>query len=100
MERVGLEPTTRRIMRSTATCTMRPRCTDGTSYRTDGTRRAGLTEASVHEPVHDHHSDRLTSITERYNTSCETCLWSAIPMSTGSFRCMPNGVACACEEDG
>jgi len=31
----------------------------------------GLTEASVHEPVHDHHSERLTSITERYHASCE-----------------------------
>jgi hypothetical protein len=30
----------------------------------------GLTEASVHEPVHDHHSERLTSITERYHASC------------------------------
>jgi hypothetical protein len=27
----------------------------------------GLTEASVHEPVHDHHSERLTSITKRYH---------------------------------
>jgi hypothetical protein len=27
----------------------------------------GLTETSVHEPVHDHHSERLTSITERYH---------------------------------
>jgi predicted nucleic acid-binding protein len=32
----------RRIMRSMASCTMRPSCTDGTSYRTDGTRRAGI----------------------------------------------------------
>ena len=26
----------------------------------------GSTEALVQEPVHDHHSERLTSITERY----------------------------------
>jgi len=32
----------RRIMRSMASCTMRPSCTDGTSYRTDGTCRAGI----------------------------------------------------------
>jgi hypothetical protein len=32
----------RRIMRSTASCTMRPSCTDGTRYRTDSTRRAGI----------------------------------------------------------
>jgi hypothetical protein len=31
----------------------------------------GLIEAPVHEPVHDHHGDRLTSITERYDMSCE-----------------------------
>jgi hypothetical protein len=39
----------------------------------------GLTETSVHEPVHDHHSnsERLTSITERYHASREirpTCI--------------------------
>jgi hypothetical protein len=27
----------------------------------------GLTEAPVHEPVHDHHSERLLSTTERYH---------------------------------
>ena len=32
----------RRIMTSTAPCAMRPSCADGTSYRTDGTRRAGI----------------------------------------------------------
>jgi len=27
----------------------------------------GLTEAPVHEPVHDHHSERLMSTTESYH---------------------------------
>ncbi len=31
----------------------------------------GLTEASVHEPVHDHHSERLMSTTERYHAPRE-----------------------------
>jgi hypothetical protein len=31
----------------------------------------GLTEAPVHEPVHDHHSERLISTTERYHTPRE-----------------------------
>jgi hypothetical protein len=29
------------------------------------------TDGSVHEPVHDHHSERLTSTTERHHTSRE-----------------------------
>ena len=29
----------------------------------------GLTEAPVHEPVHDHHSERLMSTTESYHAS-------------------------------
>jgi hypothetical protein len=33
-------------MRSTAPCSMRPSCTDGTSYRTDGTRRAGINSSA------------------------------------------------------
>ena len=32
----------RRIMRSTASCTMCAGCTDGTAYRTDGIRGAGI----------------------------------------------------------
>lgn len=32
----------RRIMRSTAPCTVRASCTDGTGYRTDGARRTGI----------------------------------------------------------
>jgi hypothetical protein len=32
----------RRIMRSMASCIMRPSCIDGTNYRTDGTCRAGI----------------------------------------------------------
>ena len=36
----------------------------------------GLTEAPVHEPVHDHHSERLKSITERYRASCDIRLRS------------------------
>jgi hypothetical protein len=31
----------------------------------------GLTEAPVHEPVHDHRSERLISTTERYHTPRE-----------------------------
>ena len=31
----------------------------------------GLTEAWVHEPVHDHHSERLMSATERYHAPRE-----------------------------
>ncbi len=31
----------------------------------------GLTEAPVHEPVHDHHSERLMSTTERYHAPRE-----------------------------
>src|ERR1700687_5453304 len=31
----------------------------------------GLTEARVHEPVHDHHSERLMSTTERYHAPRE-----------------------------
>ena len=36
-----------------------------------------LTEVPVHEPVHDHHSERLASITERYHASNDirpTCI--------------------------
>ena len=40
----------------------------------------GLTEAPVHEPVHDHHSDRLTSITGRYHASCEIRLIGSVFM--------------------
>jgi hypothetical protein len=31
----------------------------------------GLTQAPVHEPVHDHHSERLMSTTERYHAPRE-----------------------------
>jgi hypothetical protein len=31
----------------------------------------GLTEASVHEPVHDHYSERRMSTTERYHAPRE-----------------------------
>jgi hypothetical protein len=31
----------------------------------------GLTEAPVHDPVHDHSSERLISTTERYHASRE-----------------------------
>jgi len=31
----------------------------------------GLTEAPVHEPVHDHHSERPMSTTERYHAPRE-----------------------------
>ncbi len=31
----------------------------------------GLTEAPVHEPVHDHNSERLMSTTERYHAPRE-----------------------------
>jgi hypothetical protein len=31
----------------------------------------GLTEAPVHEPVHDHRSERLMSTTERYHAPRE-----------------------------
>ena len=30
----------------------------------------GLTEAPVHEPVHDHHSEHLMSTTESYHAPC------------------------------
>src|SRR5579859_2636386 len=36
----------RRIMRTTAPCTTRASCTDGTGYRTDVTRRAGINSSS------------------------------------------------------
>jgi hypothetical protein len=41
-----------RVTRSTASCTTYAICIDDTGYRTDGARRAGLSGAPVHEPVH------------------------------------------------
>ncbi len=38
----------------------------------------GLTEAPVHEPVHDHHSERLMSTTERYMRHARSA-WTAVP---------------------
>jgi hypothetical protein len=48
----------------------------------------GLTEAPVHEPVHDHHSERLMSTTERYHAPCEICRSGSImlPGCDGSRR--------------
>ena len=38
----------------------------------------GLTEAPVHEPVHDHHNERPMSTTERYHAPREIRLRSAL----------------------
>ena len=40
---------------------------------------APSTDGSVHEPVHDHHSERLTSTTERHHTPREIRLMIGRP---------------------
>ena len=54
----------RRIMRTTAPCTMRASCTDDTENGTDGTHRAGITWRAILRTI-----PRLTtaSATERYH---------------------------------
>jgi hypothetical protein len=47
----------------------------------------GLTEAPVHEPVHDHHSERLMSTTERYHAPREIRRLVRLPgVSQSVFR--------------
>jgi len=55
----------RRIMRSTASCTMRASCTDGAGYRTGGSCCAGISGAPVHEPVHAGDSQYSMAVTQR-----------------------------------
>jgi hypothetical protein len=63
---VGLEPTTGGLRE------VRPRASYALPARiprsraADGANCAICTGGSVHEPVHDYHSERLTSTTERY----------------------------------
>jgi len=46
----------------------------------------GLTEAPVHEPVHDHHSERLMSTTERYHAPREIRRSCGCLVSRSVFR--------------
>ena len=53
----------RRIMRTTAPCTMRASCTDDTETALMALTALGLSGASVHEPVHDPLQRPLRSVT-------------------------------------
>ena len=55
-------------MRTTARRSRRSTCTDTTEPCHDGPHCTVCTDGSVHEPVHGHHSERLTSTTERHHT--------------------------------
>jgi glucose-6-phosphate 1-dehydrogenase len=46
-------------------CAMRASCADDTNHCTDGTHRAGLSSAPVHEPVHGHNARSLCPATVR-----------------------------------
>jgi hypothetical protein len=46
----------------------------------------GLTEAPVHEPVHDHHSERPMSTTERYHAPREIRRSGRIVMAAFGVR--------------
>src|SRR5580693_8158649 len=69
--RVGPEPTTGGLLelRSGAPDALPVRIPR--SRATDGPHCTVCTDGSVHEPVHDHHSERLTSTTERHHTPRE-----------------------------
>jgi hypothetical protein len=56
----------RRIMRTTATCTVRTTCTDTTSRAADGSYCTVRADGSVHESVHAFHGDHRMPATERY----------------------------------
>ena len=63
----------------------------------------GLTEAPVHEPVHDHHSERLISTTERYHAPCEIRLildGALDMMASGAMRSELDDRLLGCPSDG
>jgi len=61
----GVRTRDRRIMRTTASCTVGTTCTDGTDYGTGGARRTGISEAPVHEPVHGRRAHSANPVTVR-----------------------------------
>ena len=74
----------RRIMRSTAPAPCALAAQMARVIALIALAALGLTEAPVHEPVHDKHSERLMSTTERYHATREIRLLM---------------IGCGCEED-
>jgi len=86
--RVGLEPTTGGLWE------VRPGAPGALSARiprsrgADGADCTVCTDGSVHEPVHDHHSERLMPTTERYQRPPEIGP-SARSLAPGACRSRP-----------
>ena len=92
---VGLEPTTGGLGE------LRPGAPDAPTARiplrraTDAPHCTVCTDGSVHEPVQDHHSERLTSTTERDDTPREIRRYGRQPWSPGAYPDVaPNRVIC------
>ena len=66
----------RRIMRTTARRSGALPARIRRRLAADGAYCTVCTDGSVHEPVHDYHSERLTPTTERYHAPREASLWS------------------------